>query len=323
MTQKLREYKVSFAPPKSTDAYLRMGVEGGPGAGKTWTSLAIAQALAAGGGADKIAVIDSDGGAVKFRNYFDFSTYRLFDNHPDHYVSALRAAEAAGFKVVVVDSGSLAWSGTGGAKSLVDQFKAGNNDFSGWKEVSPIFKRFLDTLDDVQMHVLVTLRLKTEWVMEKNDRGKVVPVNVGLEADFGKEGHYKFDVIMRMNADNDGYIWKSRFPDVQNKSFPKPGAELAHQLAGWLTANPVEQPFDRARFELDLQQVGISLEQCAEFCASLGKPMPSKMEEDQRQKLLAFLASPPGQQRIAHYLSTHNKGSADPSRGGLPSLKAG
>ncbi|MFN3201031.1 MAG: AAA family ATPase [Bradymonadia bacterium] len=322
MTRKLRDFTVSFAPPKSKDAFLRMGLEGGPGAGKTWTSLAIAQGLVEGDAESQIAVIDSDGGAVKFRNYFDFSTYRLYDNHPDHYVSALRAAEAGGFKVAIVDSGSLAWSGVGGAKELVDVYKSGNNDFTGWKEVSPIFKRFLDTIDDVQMHVIVTLRLKTEWVMEKNDRGKMVPINVGLEADFGKEGHYKFDIIMRMNSDNNGYIWKSRFPDVQNKTFAKPGSELATELLQWLSSNPADEPFDRAGFGESLAAIGVTLEACAEFCASLGKPMPSKMTEEQRQKLLGFLSTPPGQQRIQAYMSTREAGRADPNKGGMPTLKA-
>src|SRR6266700_8374114 len=87
-------------------------LSGPAGSGKTYTALTLATALADGQG---VALIDTEhGSASKYADLFSFDTLQLETFHPNKYIEAIHEAEAAGYAVLVIDSLSHAWSGTGG-----------------------------------------------------------------------------------------------------------------------------------------------------------------------------------------------------------------
>jgi hypothetical protein len=84
-------------------------------------------------------------------------------------------------------------------------------------------------------HIIATMRSKTEYVLEQNERGKTVPRKVGV-APVQRDGlEYEFDVVGDMNLDNELVISKTRCPKLTGVVISKPGNEIAETLKVWLT----------------------------------------------------------------------------------------
>lgn len=106
----------SFRPAASfTERHgLFVAVSGGTNSGKTFSALRLARGIA--GPSGKVAVVDTEGGrTLHLKDRFDFDVM-LFDppHRPGRYAEAAKAAEEAGFDVVVFDSFSMEWVGLGG-----------------------------------------------------------------------------------------------------------------------------------------------------------------------------------------------------------------
>ena len=100
------------------EAKLRLAIAGPSGAGKTYTALAVATSLGS-----RVALVDTEhGSASKYADLFDFDVMELAPPfHPDRFGDAISMAADEGYDVVVLDSVSHAWNGTGGALELVDE----------------------------------------------------------------------------------------------------------------------------------------------------------------------------------------------------------
>lgn len=152
----------AFKPAIKYGSKLRLAFVGPAGSGKTYSSLSVATGL---GG--KIAVIDTErGSASKYADLFSFDVLELESFAPETYVKALKAAEAAGYDVIVVDSLSHAWIGKDGALQLVDDYarREKGNSFGAWRHVTPKHNAMVDALTTCKAHLIVTMRSKTEWV---------------------------------------------------------------------------------------------------------------------------------------------------------------
>jgi len=224
-----------FQKAVKTRARLRLALIGPSGAGKTYTALKVGAELVTPG---KLAVIDSErGSAAKYADLFTFDAIDLENHSPQAYIELIRAAEDEGYEALVIDSLSHAWMGKDGALEQVDKFakrsQAGNN-FAAWREVTPLHNKLVDTIIGSRMHIIATLRSKTEYVMEANERGKMVPRKVGM-APIQRDGlEYEFDVVGEMNLQNELVIAKTRCPALNGGVFDKPGADVARMLKEWL-----------------------------------------------------------------------------------------
>jgi hypothetical protein len=209
---------------------------GSSGSGKTYTSLVIADVLAQGG---KVAVIDSErGSASKYASIFDFDVLNLDQFSPETYIKAIEAAEAGGYTVCVIDSLTHAWSGAGGALEMVDAAVArsrSSNSFAAWREVTPVHNRLVDAMLRSKCHIIATLRTKTEYVIEEDNRGKKTPRKIGM-APVQRDGmEYEFDIVGDMDADNRLIISKTRCPELRRAVVETPGKEFAQTILNWLT----------------------------------------------------------------------------------------
>jgi hypothetical protein len=229
-----------FVHAVKQEAKLRLAIAGPSGSGKTFTGLSIAQALANGG---KIAVVDTEhGSASKYADLFSFDVQEMdAPFHPDRFVSAIKEAQQAGYKVIVLDSLSHAWNGSGGLLEIIDQIAARSNSrntFAAWKEGTPIQNRLIDAMLQSDIHIIATMRQKQDYVLEADERGKQKPVKVGLAAVQREGFEYEFDVVMNMDIDNQGVIVKTRCPALAGGVFRKPGKDVADILSEWLTGAP-------------------------------------------------------------------------------------
>ncbi len=223
------------------EAKLRLALAGPAGSGKTYTGLLIAQTLAKGG---KVAVVDTEhGSASKYADLFDFDVMEMFPPfHPDRFIEAIQEAQKAGYSVVLLDSLSHEWSGTGGILDVIDQVAARSNSkntFAAWKQGTPLQNHLVDTIIGCELHVIATMRTKQDYVVELNERtGKNEPKKIGL-APVQREGfEYEFDVVINLDIDNTGVVSKTRCPALMGGVYKKPGADVANILNEWLAGAP-------------------------------------------------------------------------------------
>lgn len=210
-------------------AKLRLGISGASGSGKTWSALEIATGI---GG--KIGLIDTESGRAElYGNDFDYDVIRLDAPYsPDRYMSAIGAFEEAGYDTIIIDSMSHAWSGEGGVLSIVE--RAGGNTFSnGWKTATPKQNSLIDKIINCKSHVIVTLRVKTEYVVEKDDRGKSIPKKVGLSPVQRDNLEYEFMMFMNMSQDHLAHVSKDN-TKLYDQEYIKPSKDMGKKLLEWL-----------------------------------------------------------------------------------------
>ncbi len=233
----------TFQPATQQQSRLRLALIGPAGSGKTYSALQIAQHLG-----PRVALIDTEhGSASKYASLFCFDVLELTTFDPRTYVGAIQAADAVGYDVLIIDSLSHAWMGKDGALELVDRAAKRSptaNSFAAWRDVTPLHNALVDAILASRCHVIATLRAKTEYVQDKDEKGKTVIRKVGL-APVQRDGlEYEFDVVGDLDQDNTLIVTKTRCPELAAAVIAKPGHELAATLKAWLGQGspPVEPP---------------------------------------------------------------------------------
>lgn len=224
---------LSFKPATREASYARIALSGPSGSGKTYTALALGTALA-----DKVAVIDTErGSASKYvgLNGWQFDTVQPDSFSPLSLVELLGLAAGGEYGCVIVDSLSHYWMGVDGMLEQADRHAVRGNTFAGWKEVRPDERRMIDALVSYPGHIIVTMRSKTEYVIEENERGKKTPRKVGMKPEQRDGIEYEFDVVGDLDHDNTLTVVKSRIHTLAKAVVPMPGEEFAHQIRDWLS----------------------------------------------------------------------------------------
>ena len=226
---------LQFNKASKKSAKLRMALIGAAGAGKTYSALSIASNLEG-----PVAVIDTErGSASKYSDVFSFDVLELELHSPQNYIEAIEAAEEAGYKTLIIDSLSHAWTGKGGALEQVDRVarrQQSNNTFGAWRDVTPLHNQMVEAIIMARMNIIVTMRAKTEYVQEKNEKtGKTTVRKIGM-APVQRDGlEYEFDVVADLDQDNNCIIGKTRCSSIAGGVFPKAGRDLARKLSAWLS----------------------------------------------------------------------------------------
>jgi len=229
----------AFSTAERKDIRLRMAICGPPGSGKTFSALRLAVALQKHYGG-KLAVIDSEfGSSEKYVGEspdgipFNFLVCKLSHFDPSAYCAMIDEAEKLGAKVLVIDGISQAWDGLGGALDQVDKSSSASS-FTAWKDVTPKHREFVNRMLSFSGHLIVTMRSKITYELTKNEKGKIVPVRVGL-APVQRGGiEYEFDVFADIDSEHQLTITKSRCPEIDGLVAVKPKPSDFNGLIGWI-----------------------------------------------------------------------------------------
>ncbi len=220
-----------FKPAAREAVKARIALTGPSGSGKTYTALMLATNLA-----DRVAAVDTERGRMlehQRRFKFDHFSPDRFD--PRDLTRTVALAGAAGYGALVVDSASHYWMGTGGALEFVDAHtKPGGNKFSsGWNEFRPVENAMLEALLNFPGHVIVTMRVKSAYVVEQNAKGKSEPRKVGLKPEQREGIEYEFSIVAELNQDHVMRVTKSTCEDLMDAEITKPGPDTAAIIAEW------------------------------------------------------------------------------------------
>ena len=222
-------------------AKLRLGMSGPAGSGKTYSALLIASGL---GG--RIGMIDTEHGSGDL--YADlipegYDVLRLAPPFtPARYIEAIRAMEQAGVNTIIIDSLTHAWSGEGGSLDRHGKIAdRSGNSWQAWRQVTPEHNALVEALLQSRCHIIATMRAKTEYVQEKDERtGKQVVRKIGL-APIMRDGiDYEFTVFMELDAQHMAYIGKDR-TRLFDGQIIKPDAEAGRRLYDWLQSGSEDE----------------------------------------------------------------------------------
>lgn len=236
----------NFRKAVRTQRKLRAAFDGPSGGGKSYSALRLAFSLVKAGLAKRVAAIDTENNSIDLYAGespdgvpFDFDVLNLSTYGPEMFTHAMKSAFKEGYDCVVVDSLSHAWVGKGGA---LDQKDAkGGNSFTAWKDITPIQRTMVDTIITAPAHMICTMRSKTEYVLEDDDKGKKVPRKIGM-APVQRDGlEYEFDMYGSIDHSHTLRISKTRCAAFDNLVSHKPGFAFWEPLFQWMSsAAPID-----------------------------------------------------------------------------------
>lgn len=158
----------TFAPAKRERVSLLIALAGASGSGKTYSALELATGMSPEG---KIAFIDTE--ARRGLHYADRFKFMHSDMRPpfrpERFIEGIRAAEAAGAEVVIIDSFSHEYDGEGGIMDWADELaERGVKSPGNWKDPKLAHKKMMNALLQCRASLIFCLRAdeKIEIVRE-------------------------------------------------------------------------------------------------------------------------------------------------------------
>ncbi|MNJ32953.1 hypothetical protein D3C77_276310 [compost metagenome] len=227
-----------FKKAERKQAKLRLALAGPSGSGKTYSALLMAKGL---GG--RIAVIDTEHGSASL--YADIADFDVLELHapysPERYAEAITAAEQAGYSVLIIDSYSHEWTGSGGcleANEKLAHQKFKGNTWAAWNETTPRHRKLTDKILTSPLHIICTMRSKTETVQGE---GKKV-IKLGMKSEQRDGTDYEFTVVMDLSHDDHSAIASKD----RTKLFSAPeliSEDTGRMLLNWLNSgvNPEQR----------------------------------------------------------------------------------
>lgn len=178
-------------------AKLKLGVSGCAGSGKTYSALLLAKGLCGDWG--KIAVIDTENMSADLYSHLgDYQVLHLESPFtPERYINAIQTCENAGVEVIIIDSTTHEWDGTGGCLEISNSMPG--NSYVNWGKITPRHNAFIQAILQSDVHVICTTRRKQDYAMEPNNKGKMAPVKLGLK-EVQRDG-FEYELTLAFEVD--------------------------------------------------------------------------------------------------------------------------
>src|SRR6185312_8377433 len=134
-------------------------------------------------------------------------------------------------EVIIIDSLSHNWQGEGGI--IETHANMTGNSFQNWGKLSTETTDLIKTLTRNDVHILCTLRTKTEYVMEMNDKGKQAPRKIGTKPMQKDEMEYEFMINFNINIDHIAETSKDNTRLFEGQAF-QINEDVGRKLYKWL-----------------------------------------------------------------------------------------
>lgn len=219
---------------KRENVWLRLLLSAPTGGGKTFAALALAATLF--DGSLPVVAIDTENERMKlYADLVDLADYRVIvgDYSPEVFVKEIDEIEDEfPGAVLIIDSVTHEWNGTGGTLEIVDRGKGSN-----WKEATPRHNKFTNRIANAQLHVICCVRSKMQYEWTNKD-GKVDPKRIGIGPVQRDDFPHGFDIEAEIDAETHlAKITKTRnFPTLDQKV-----VNLVPDPENLKAANPISQ----------------------------------------------------------------------------------
>ncbi|MDS1444877.1 AAA family ATPase [Shigella boydii] len=204
----------------NTQAYLKAGIMGFAGDGKTYTASELAIGLVMlmrqrgiEAGNRPVMFLDTETGSDWVKPRFDAENIELFTAKTRSFVDLLEAineAESSG-SVMIIDSISHFWTG------LCDEYARRRNrkrglEFSDWAWLKQEWRRFTDRFVNSQAHIIMCGRAGYEYDFFEGDDGKRQLAKTGIKMKAETETGYEPSILIQMEKQMNietGQVWRT------------------------------------------------------------------------------------------------------------------
>jgi len=257
-----------FRPAIREEGALLIGLIGPSGGGKTYTAMRLAKGIC---GDNPFAVIDTEAGRAKhYAGLFKFDHGDLKPPfRPDAYTEAIKAADEAGYKAVVVDSCSHEWAGEGGILEWQEEELIGMVEramkrkenakewelmetfrMASWIKPKTSHKHMIQRLLQVRANLILCFRAEDKIKMEKHpETGKMVVNSLGFQPVCSKEMPYELTVSFLLTPDKPGIPQPIKLQEQHKGLFPLGrqidegcGKAISEWAAGGATRTKADDP---------------------------------------------------------------------------------
>ena len=236
---------------------LLIGLIGPSGSGKTMSAMRIAAGIC---GDKPFAVIDTESRrALHYADKFAFDHCEMHAPfRPANYADAIKAADMAGYKAIVVDSCSHEWAGEGGILDWQEEelTRMAGNDYgkreackmAAWIRPKMAHKAMVQRLLQSRAHLILCFRAEEKVKMVKDEKGKTQIVPQGWQPICSKELPYELTVSFLLSPDTPGIGQPIKLQEQHKIMFPtgklldeSSGKLIAEWAAGGVSAPELKQ----------------------------------------------------------------------------------
>jgi hypothetical protein len=183
---------------------LRLGLSGASGFGKTKSALLLAYGMTQDW--SKIAVIDTENSSASL--YSDLGNYNVLDLQapysPERYIQAIELCERSGIEVIIIDSVSHEWNGTGGCLDIHEKL---GGRFQDWANVTPRHQAFINKILQSSCHIITTTRRKIDYSLDVGSNGKTQVVKHGTK-EITRDG-FEYELTINFELVNENHLAKA------------------------------------------------------------------------------------------------------------------
>lgn len=192
---------MQLRPSERRQVKLRLGISGASGFGKTKSALLLAYGMTQDW--NKIAVIDTENSSASL--YSDLGSFNVLDLSPpytpERYIEAISVCEKAKISVVIIDSITHEWNGSGGCLEIHEKL---GGRFQDWSQVSPRHQAFIDKILQSECHIITTARRKIEYDIDRDSSGKLKVQKLGTK-EITKEG-FEYELTVNFELINENHL---------------------------------------------------------------------------------------------------------------------
>lgn len=244
---------ITFRPAVRENVGLIIGMIGPSGSGKTFSAMRLASGLSGG---KPFAVIDTESRrALHYADQFKFDHGELHAPfRPDAYDEAIKAADKAGYPVIVVDSCSHEWAGEGGILDWQEEEldRMAGDDYrkreackmAAWIKPKMSHKQMVQRLLQVRAHLILCFRAEEKSGMEKDKNGKTVIVQKGWQPICEKNMPYELTMAFLLTPEKPGVPQPIKLQEQHKVAIDlsKPvSEESGKKLAQWAVGGEVKR----------------------------------------------------------------------------------
>ncbi|HDI3022757.1 AAA family ATPase [Cronobacter sp. EKM101R] len=228
-----------FQRATNTQAFLKAGIMGFAGDGKTYTASELAIGLVLlmrqrglPAGDLPVMFLDTETGSDWVKPRFDAENIELYTAKTRAFVDLLAAvneAEQSG-SALIIDSVSHFWT------VLCDEYATRRNrkrglEFSDWAWLKQEWRRFTDRFVNSQAHIIMCGRAGYEYDFFEGDDGKRQLAKTGIKMKAETETGYEPSILIQMEKQMDlesGQVWrtarilKDRSTRIDGQTFSNP-----------------------------------------------------------------------------------------------------
>lgn len=249
--------------------WVKLALMAPSGGGKTYSSLRLATGMLEAlkekglGQNGRILMLNTEQKrGYYYANEFDYDIIDLQAPYsPENYVEAIEWAVKEDYPILILDSTSHEWEGSGGCLELHQ--KMGGN-FQAWGKITPRHNKFLASIADSPIHIIATMRGKDQYSIEQGDKMSVKKLGVGAKQREGFEYEFTASFLMDQSS-NTAEVQKDNTHLFENESSILFNEGHGRDIVEWANSGSGYTPPVRGRLSIEEVKTNI-----IELCKELG-----------------------------------------------------